>query len=289
MESGGESGAERVQMSMEKGSEPSVPFLWSFGDEFVATIALISLFRTIFYVTRSRTGRSVKKESAMFLLKYWVSFYLLRLVFELLEDLAPGLEKIFVYQVYKVVFFTVLSIMSLGVTERFFDKVVSPQIEDRKDEIAAVQVEFTNGKMQLHSYLIDLVEYSLGWLKRRFIMEGGDVSLEPRQIVLDPDEARALNGEREPGLLPRLPASLEPGITTFSGGADIGARRGRSMSSRTPEEREIRARLGLSLVQGKGEVSSARKRNQKEPQDKYEKLKLLRKQMKEGAFSQTSD
>mmetsp|Transcript_24256 Transcript_24256/g.95501 ORF Transcript_24256/g.95501 Transcript_24256/m.95501 type:complete len:116 (-) Transcript_24256:1165-1512(-) len=90
------------------------------------------------------------------------------------------------------------------------------------------------------------------------------------------------------GLLPRLPASMEPGITTFSGGADIGGRRGRSMSSRSPEEREIRARLDLNLVQGKGEVSSARKRNQKEPQDKYEKLKLLRKQMKEGAFSQTS-
>jgi len=58
------------------------------------------------------------------------------------------------------------------------------------------------------------------------------------------------------------------------------------MSSRTPEEREISARLGLNLVQGKGEVSADRTRKQKEPQDKYEKLKLLRKQMKEGAFSQ---
>lgn len=46
MEGGGESGAEPVQVSIERGSEPSAPFLWSFGDEFVATIALVSLVRT---------------------------------------------------------------------------------------------------------------------------------------------------------------------------------------------------------------------------------------------------
>lgn len=129
-------------------------------------------------------------------LKYWSAFWVLRLCFELWEDFVPVIVHVTGYQIVKIAVFVIITARSMWAGEKFYEDVVARAFEERKEEIEELGNQWANLVTPLQESLIDILEYLVGWLKRRYIMDGGKISLQPRQIVLDPAEAEAMNSRQ---------------------------------------------------------------------------------------------
>mmetsp|Transcript_4369 Transcript_4369/g.13230 ORF Transcript_4369/g.13230 Transcript_4369/m.13230 type:complete len:237 (-) Transcript_4369:822-1532(-) len=230
----------------------------------------------------------------------------LRLGFELLEDFMPGLVYVTTYQVLKVLVFTGVTVLSTTMAEKFFDKVIKVRLEERAGEIDQLSQEWRNFAMAAMESLIDHLEYFVNWLKRKYIMSGGNMSLQPRQIVLSDEQQSSGRDSAEEGTSAdadirqqgrrRLSSSLGTSDPTFfSGGSGFSAS-SRSLSQRMQaladnwEERDARVdrKKRASLSTDDVRAGSDRSSGQKELSP-YEKIKVLRKQMRDGSLKKSGN
>eukprot|EP00188_Purpureofilum_apyrenoidigerum_P002445 Plantae.Rhodophyta-Purpureofilum_apyrenoidigerum.ctg25183.p1 GENE.Plantae.Rhodophyta-Purpureofilum_apyrenoidigerum.ctg25183~~Plantae.Rhodophyta-Purpureofilum_apyrenoidigerum.ctg25183.p1 ORF type:complete len:343 (+),score=49.76 Plantae.Rhodophyta-Purpureofilum_apyrenoidigerum.ctg25183:49-1029(+) len=281
-------------------------YFWSLADDLVVTLALLGLIRTLFYITRGRTGRTVRREAAAVLLKFWCSFMAIRMALELFDDFMPGIVHVPAYQVLKVLLFAGMTVLRTTLAEKFFDKFLAVRFDERAPEIHQLSKEWQNFTMVAMESLIDHLEYLVNWLKRRYIMRGGNMSLQPRQIVLsDEQQATGRDSTEEGGSTEvdarqsgrrRLTSSMSShGPTFFSGGSGFSAS-SRSLSQRmqalaeSRDERDAKAELKRrgSMSTDDVRVNGARLPGQKSV-NPYEKIKSLRKQMREGGFKKSAE